>query len=67
MALSFLPLQEIVYLDLDSLEQLCDRTRAVVISQASMTGEVVDLSVCSDFCRAHDLLLIVDAAPPGFP
>ena len=63
--LSLLPLQEdSFHLDLDSLEQLLrPNTKAVVISQASnVTGEVVDLSVCSDFCRAHDLLLIVDAA-----
>ncbi|NLC40074.1 MAG: aminotransferase class V-fold PLP-dependent enzyme [Clostridiaceae bacterium] len=50
--------------DVASFQQLLrPETRAVVINHASnVTGELVDLPACADFCRANNLLLIVDAA-----
>lgn len=51
-------------IDYSQLERsLQKNTKAVVLAHASnVTGNVVDLSIISDFARAHNLLLIVDAA-----
>lgn len=51
-------------LDLDQLGQLIKpNTKAIVITHASnVTGNITDLRKISDFAKAHDLILIVDAA-----
>lgn len=51
-------------IDYSQLEcSLQKNTKAVVLAHASnVTGNVVDLSIISDFACAHNLLLIVDAA-----
>lgn len=51
-------------LDYDMMEELVRKnTKALVISHASnVTGNITDLSIVSDFCKKHGLLLIVDAA-----
>lgn len=64
-ALSFAALKDYSFqVDVDSFQQLLrPNTRAVVVNHASnVTGEVIDLAACARFCRAHDLLLILDAA-----
>jgi cysteine desulfurase family protein len=64
-ALSFAGLKKDSFrVDVSSLAQLLrPETRAVVINHASnVTGEVIDLSACAQFCREKNLLLIVDAA-----
>ncbi|NLC89408.1 MAG: aminotransferase class V-fold PLP-dependent enzyme [Clostridiaceae bacterium] len=50
--------------DVAAFEQLLrPNTRAVVVNHASnVTGEVIELSACAEFCRKNKLLLIVDAA-----
>lgn len=51
-------------LDLAALETyLRPNTKAVVCTHASnVTGQVVDLDYLGEFCQAHRLLLIIDAA-----
>lgn len=51
-------------LDYEMMEELVRKnTKALVISHASnVTGNITDLSIVSDFCKKHGLLLIVDAA-----
>lgn len=50
--------------DYEMMEELVRKnTKALVISHASnVTGNITDLSIVSDFCKKHGLLLIVDAA-----
>lgn len=50
--------------DYEMIEGLVRKnTKALVISHASnVTGNITDLSIVSDFCKKHGLLLIVDAA-----
>lgn len=65
--LSFLPVEENFSYDLDRLESLRqDNTTAVVLTQMSnVTGAVTDLPKLYDFCRRHQLLLILDGAQGG--
>ena len=63
-SVSFLPADKngcLAYGDLESLLQ--KDTRAVISTHASnLTGNVCDIVQIGDFCRAHGLLHIVDAA-----
>lgn len=62
--LSFVPADKKGNLDYDAFEQLVKpNTRAIVCTHASnLTGNLTDLSRVSAVAKAHDLLLIVDAA-----
>lgn len=62
--LSFVPADKKGNLDYDAFEQLVKpNTRAIVCTHASnLTGNLTDLSRISAVAKAHDLLLIVDAA-----
>lgn len=62
--LSFVPADKHGNLDYDAFEQLVKpNTRAIVCTHASnLTGNLTDLSRVSAVAKAHDLLLIVDAA-----
>lgn len=62
--LSILPADSCGKIDYASLPRCLRRnTRAVVITHASnLSGNVTDLSLISAFAKAHQLLLIVDAA-----
>ncbi len=64
-ALSFAALKPDTFqVDVDSFSHLLrPNTNALIVNHASnVTGEVIDLSACAEFCRDNDLLLIVDAA-----
>ncbi len=62
--ISFLPTDSRgnpIYAELENL--LRPNTRAIICTHASnLTGNLMDLAIISEFARAHDLLLIVDAA-----
>lgn len=62
--LSFVPADKKGNLDYDAFEQLVKpNTRAIVCTHASnLTGNLTDLSRVNAVAKAHDLLLIVDAA-----
>ena len=63
-AVDFLPADRQGRLDWDALPSLLRReTRAVVCTHASnLTGDAADLRRVGEFCRAHGLLLVVDAS-----
>ena len=63
-AVDFLPADRQGRLDWDALPFLLRReTKAVVCTHASnLTGDAVDLRRVGQFCRAHGLLLVVDAS-----
>ena len=63
-AVDFLPADRQGRLDLAALPGLLRReTKAVVCTHASnLTGDAVDLRRMGAFCRAHGLLLVVDAS-----
>ena len=62
--MDFLPADRQGRLDWDALPSLLRReTRAVVCTHASnLTGDAADLRRVGEFCRAHGLLLVVDAS-----
>lgn len=62
--LDFLPVDDEQIVDLSRLEDfLREDTKAVVVNHASnVTGNVLDLERVGAFCKAHDLLFIVDAS-----
>ena len=62
--LDFLPVDGEQIVDLSRLEGfLREDTKAVVVNHASnVTGNVLDLERVGAFCKAHDLLFIVDAS-----
>ena len=62
--LDFLPVDDEQIVDLSRLEGfLREDTKAVVANHASnVTGNVLDLERVGAFCKAHDLLFIVDAS-----
>ncbi len=63
-AVDFLPADRQGRLDWDALPSLLRReTKAVVCTHASnLTGDAADLRRVGEFCRAHGLLLVVDAS-----
>lgn len=63
-SLSFLPLKEGGYIDLDELEKLKrENTRGIVITQASnVSGIATDLDKVFDFCLENNLIAIVDGS-----
>lgn len=62
--LDFLPVDETQVVDLSRLEEcLRENTKAVVVNHASnVTGNVLDLEKVGAFCKAHDLMFIVDGS-----
>lgn len=62
--LDFLPLDETQVVDLSRLEEcLRENTKAVVVNHASnVTGNVLDLERVGAFCKAHNLMFIVDGS-----
>lgn len=62
--LDFLPVDDDQIVDLSRLEEcLRENTKAVVVNHASnVTGNVLDLERVGDFCKAHDLMFIVDGS-----
>ena len=62
--LDFLPVDDGQIVDLSRLEEcLRENTKAVVVNHASnVTGNVLDLERVGDFCKAHDLMFIVDGS-----
>ena len=63
-SLAFIPLDEEGVLRLDTLNSLlCPHTKAVIINHMSnVTGKIANLKEIGEFCRKHQLLLLVDAA-----
>ena len=63
-AVDFVPADRRGRIDYDGFERLLrPDTRAVVCTHASnLTGDAVDLRRVGQFCRAHGLLLVVDAS-----
>ena len=62
--LDFLPVDDDQIVDLSRLEEcLRENTKAVVANHASnVTGNVLDLERVGAFCKAHDLMFIVDGS-----
>ena len=66
-ALDFVPADTLGNVDYGDFQRLLrPNTRAVVCTHASnLTGTVLDVARIGRFCRAHGLLLIVDASQTG--
>lgn len=62
--LDFLPVDDDQIVDLSRLEEcLRENTKAVVVNHASnVTGNVLDLERVGDFCKAHNIMFIVDGS-----